>query len=80
MANAGGRLAGSLLSGLSYQFWGLTGCLLTASALLAIAGVITIALSAEQRLMAENRIIPYGIACSPKNGMEWLEIRPSCAI
>ena len=37
MANAGGRLVGSLLSGLSYQLCGLSGCLLTASALLAIA-------------------------------------------
>ena len=49
MANAGGRLVGSLLSGLSYQLWGLSGCLLTASALLAIAGLITILLSGERR-------------------------------
>ena len=51
MANAGGRLAGSLLSGLSYQLWGLTGCLLTASALLAAAGLITIALSVNAAVM-----------------------------
>jgi len=49
MANAGGRLVGSLLSGLSYQLCGLSGCLLTASALLAIAGLITILLSGERR-------------------------------
>ena len=49
MANAGGRLVGSLLSGLSYQFWGLTGCLLTASAFLVIAGLFTISLSGERR-------------------------------
>ena len=49
MANAGGRLVGSLLSGLSYQFWGLTGCLLTASAFLVIAGLLTISLSGERR-------------------------------
>lgn len=60
MANAGGRLVGSLLSGLSYQLWGLTGCLLTASVLLAVAGAITIALSAEQRHLAANRISRTG--------------------
>ena len=49
MANAGGRLVGSLLSGLSYQFWGLTGCLLTASAFIVIAGLFTISLSRERR-------------------------------
>lgn len=48
MANAAGRLVGCLLSGLSYQLWGLSGCLLTASALLAVAGVITIVLSGDQ--------------------------------
>ena len=30
MSNAGGRLLGTLLSGLSYQVFGLTGCLATA--------------------------------------------------
>ncbi|NKB58727.1 MAG: organoarsenical effux MFS transporter ArsJ [Alphaproteobacteria bacterium] len=60
MANAGGRLAGSLLSGLSYQLWGLTGCLLTASALLAMAGLITIALSAEQRGLASGEVSDPG--------------------
>jgi MFS family permease len=48
MANAGGRLVGCLLSGLSYQLWGLTGCLLTASAMVLAAGVITIVLANEQ--------------------------------
>lgn len=52
MANAGGRLVGSLLSGLSYQFWGITGCLLTAAALMLMAGVMTIFLSGEQRRLA----------------------------
>jgi len=49
MANAGGRLFGSLLSGLTYQLWGLTGCLLTASAFLVATGAITIVLSGERR-------------------------------
>ncbi|MED5573288.1 MAG: organoarsenical effux MFS transporter ArsJ [Pseudomonadota bacterium] len=49
MANAGGRLVGCLLSGLSYQLWGLTGCLATTSAMLLIAGVITIVLAGEQQ-------------------------------
>lgn len=52
MANAGGRLVGSLLSGLSYQLWGITGCLLTAAALMLMAGVMTIFLSGEQRRLA----------------------------
>ncbi len=44
MANAAGRLGGTLLSGLAYQFAGLVGCLLTAAALVMIAGGFTIAL------------------------------------
>ena len=56
MANAGGRLVGSLLSGLSYQLWGLSGCLLTASGLLAIAGLITILLSGERRDVVAGRL------------------------
>jgi len=49
MANAGGRLVGCLLSGLSYQLWGITGCLATASLLIVAAGAITVALAGEQR-------------------------------
>ena len=52
MANAGGRLVGSLLSGLSYQLWGIAGCLLTAAAMMLLAGVMTIFLSGEQRRVA----------------------------
>ena len=37
MANAGGRLLGTLLSGLSYQMFDLTGCLLTASVMVVTA-------------------------------------------
>lgn len=56
MANAGGRLVGCLLSGLSYQMWGLTGCLLTATALLAVAGLITILLAGERRDMVAGQL------------------------
>jgi len=49
MANAGGRLVGCLLSGLSYRLWGLTGCLAATSAMLLVAGVITIVLAGEQQ-------------------------------
>lgn len=42
MANAGGRLAGSLLSGLSYQAAGIAGCLLLAAALVAASFLITL--------------------------------------
>ena len=55
MANAGGRLFGSLLSGLSYQLWGLTGCLLAASAFLLATGAITIVLAGERRGAMEVR-------------------------
>lgn len=48
MANAAGRLIGTLLSGLSYQFGGLPVCLATAAALLVLN---TVGLS---RLKAEN--------------------------
>ena len=43
MANAGGRLVGTLLSGVMYQRWGLTGCL-TASAAFAAAAALLAAL------------------------------------
>ncbi|HYD31664.1 MAG TPA: organoarsenical effux MFS transporter ArsJ [Azospirillaceae bacterium] len=44
MANAGGRLLGTLLSGLTYQFWGLTGCLLTTSLLVLLSWLLTLGL------------------------------------
>jgi len=47
MANAGGRLIGCLFSGLSYQMWGLAGCLLTASTMILVAGAITVLLTGE---------------------------------
>lgn len=45
MANAGGRLAGTLLSGLSYQLGGLTACLATAAAMAAASWFCAVGLS-----------------------------------
>ena len=44
MANAGGRLAGTVLSGFAYQQWGLTGCLWWSSAFLLTATAISVGL------------------------------------
>jgi predicted MFS family arabinose efflux permease len=43
-ANAAGRLLGTLLSGVAYEWAGLTGCLAVAAAMLLMAGVFTLAL------------------------------------
>ena len=48
MANAGGRLFGTVLSGLSYQQFGLEGCLWCSAVLVVIAALISIALPAVQ--------------------------------
>lgn len=40
-ANAGGRLVGTLLSGLAFQVWGLAGCLWMSAAFLALATVLS---------------------------------------
>jgi len=44
MANAGGRLAGTVLSGLVYQSAGLTGCLWCSAAFILAAGLISLSL------------------------------------
>jgi len=44
MANAGGRLTGTVLSGLIYQWYGLVGCLWIAVAFVLIAGLLSQAL------------------------------------
>jgi predicted MFS family arabinose efflux permease len=44
MANAGGRLAGTVLSGLGYQSFGLTGCLWISAAFVAIATLLSLRL------------------------------------
>ena len=41
MANSGGRLAGTVLSGLVYEFYGLVGCLWISTALVLTAAIIT---------------------------------------
>ena len=46
MANAGGRLAGTVLSGVLYQAFGLTGCLWASAALVLVAGAIALSLPA----------------------------------
>jgi hypothetical protein len=50
MANAGGRLAGTVLSGMLYQAYGLIGCLWAAVALVLAAGGISLALPTHQAL------------------------------
>jgi predicted MFS family arabinose efflux permease len=45
MANAGGRLVGTLLSGIVFQLAGVVGCLWTSAAFAATAGAISIGLS-----------------------------------
>ena len=42
MANAGGRLAGTVLSGLLYQWHGLTACLWTSAIFALTAGVLSL--------------------------------------
>ncbi len=41
MANSGGRLAGTVLSGFIYQFYGIVGCLWMSTALVLAAAIIT---------------------------------------
>ncbi len=52
MANAGGRLAGTVLSGLLYQWQGLEACLWGSAAFLLAAGLLSRALPAEPRRSA----------------------------
>ena len=49
MANAGGRLAGTVLSGLVYQTQGLTGCLWWSTAFVLMAGLLSIKLPRTHR-------------------------------
>lgn len=48
MANAGGRLAGTVLSGLLYQAYGLIGCLGASVAFVVAAGLLSLLLPAHQ--------------------------------
>ncbi len=44
MANAGGRLAGTVLSGLVFQLWGLVACLWVSAGFVIVAGLLSLAL------------------------------------
>ncbi|WP_228016471.1 hypothetical protein [Leptolyngbya ectocarpi] len=44
MANSGGRLAGTVLSGLVFQFYGLVGCLWVSTLFVLLAELITLKL------------------------------------
>ena len=57
MANSGGRLLGTLLSGLLYQMHGLYGCLAAASALIAASWAVTLALPTRP---VEGVVAPTG--------------------
>ena len=48
MANAAGRLTGTLLSGLVYMFWGLEACLLISALFIAIATGVSLLLPTEE--------------------------------
>ncbi len=48
MANAGGRLIGTILSGLLYQWYGLVGCLWASAAFVLAAGLISLLLPVDR--------------------------------
>jgi MFS family permease len=58
MANAGGRLVGTLLSGVMFQVAGVVGCLWVSAAFAAITGVISLLLPRKdsQRLIGEMKV------------------------
>ncbi|WP_158046279.1 organoarsenical effux MFS transporter ArsJ [Skermanella pratensis] len=60
MANAGGRLVGSLLSGLTYQWFGLAGCLLTAAGLVAASAALVLLLPTGAHVDATHAARPAG--------------------
>lgn len=58
MANAGGRLAGTVLSGMLYQWYGLVGCLWASVAFVLAAGLLTLLLPTNR--MVRTRPIQLG--------------------
>ena len=58
MANAGGRLAGLLLSGALYEVWGLNACLWTSAAFVVGAGLISLLLPRGVHERLESPIAP----------------------
>jgi len=53
MANAGGRLAGTVLSGLIYQTQGLVGCLLWSSGFVVMAWLLSLPLSSKENCVEQ---------------------------
>lgn len=49
MANSGGRLAGTVLSGFIYQIWGIVGCLWVSMVFVLCAGLISLKLEDPKR-------------------------------
>jgi MFS family permease len=56
MANAGGRLVGTLLSGLLYQVWGLEACLWASTLFVLGAGAISLLLPRDP--VGSRRVVP----------------------
>ena len=56
MANAGGRLLGTLLSGVIFEAYGFTGCLLASAALVLAAGVLSFNLPSARAIPLTVRI------------------------
>jgi MFS family permease len=56
MANAGGRLAGTMLSGWAYQVYGLEGCLWWSSAFLLIAALLSFGLPAVEKSAQASQV------------------------
>ena len=54
MANAGGRLVGTVLSGWIYQTWGLVGCLWGSAGFVVAAGLFSIALPTRAQLQTRR--------------------------
>lgn len=60
MANAGGRLVGTLLSGLLFQLAGVSGCLWGSAAFAGLAGLLSLRLPAQQRRVPLATLVAGG--------------------
>ena len=60
MANAGGRLVGTLLSGVMFQFAGVVGCLWTSAAFAGAAGAFSLMLPRKETVMRIAEMKPEG--------------------
>lgn len=60
MANAGGRLVGTLLSGVMFQLAGVTGCLWTSAGFAAMAGLISLLLPHKETGLMMNEMRAEG--------------------